>query len=114
MWTMPPRCPKVPVDKQILLGQVSVELPYITKKAVELLKVDYPDRDVAQRRIAGAVTPFYRANYPEIDRTQRASVQQSGEALAAIYLRNIFPDTRVTWGSHPNNLGHTTSMGCFR
>ncbi|MGB2664582.1 MAG: hypothetical protein WAK48_11290 [Candidatus Acidiferrum sp.] len=32
----------------------------------------------------------------------------------AIYLRNIFPDIRMTWGIHPNDIGHTDSRGCFR
>jgi hypothetical protein len=102
------------VDKQMSLGRISPELPYIKKKSVELLKVDYPTRDIAHQRITDSLTDFYRTNYPEIDRAQRAAVQQSGEEVAAIYLRNIFPDMRVTWGTHPNNLGHTASLGCFR
>jgi hypothetical protein len=32
----------------------------------------------------------------------------------AIYLRNIFPDMRVAWGTHANNIGHMDSPGCFR
>jgi hypothetical protein len=36
------------------------------------------------------------------------------QAVAAIYLRNVFPDLKVTWGSHPNNTGHNDSPGCFR
>jgi cytochrome c2 len=106
--------PETAVDKQMSIGRISAELPYIKKKAVELLKVDYPTRDVARQRITGAITDFYRTNYPEIDRAQRSSVQQSGEEVAAIYLRNIFPEMRVNWGTHPNNLGHMDSLGCFR
>jgi hypothetical protein len=106
--------PETAVDKQMSTGRISAELPYIKKKAVELLKVDYPTRDEAQRRISDALTNFYRTNYPEIDRAQRSAVQQSGEEVAAIYLRNIFPEMRVSWGTHPNNLGHTDSPGCFR
>jgi len=106
--------PEGAVDKQISLGRISLELPYIKKKAVELLKVDYPTRDVAHQRITDALTNFYRTNYPEISRAQRTLVQQSGEEVAAIYLRNIFPDMRVTWGTHPDNLGHSASLGCFR
>jgi cytochrome c2 len=106
--------PESAVDKQMSLGRISPVLPYIKKKAVELLKVDYPTRDVAHQRITDALADFYRTNYPEIDRAQRASVQQSGEEVAAIYLRNIFPDMRVSWGTHPNNLGHMDSPGCFR
>ena len=106
--------PENAVDKQMSLGRISPELPFIRKKAVELLKVDYPTRDVAQQRITGELNNFYRTNYPEIYQTRRTLVQQSGEEVAAIYLRNIFPDMRVTWGTHPNNLGHNDSPGCFR
>jgi cytochrome c2 len=106
--------PETAVDKQMSLGRISPVLPYIKKKAVELLKVDYPTRDRAHQHITDALTDFYRTNYPEIDRAQHASVQQSGEEVAAIYLRNIFPDMRVRWGTHPNNLGHVDSPGCFR
>jgi hypothetical protein len=106
--------PETAVDKQISIGRISATLPYIKKQAVELLKVDYPTRDVAQQRITDALTNFYRTNYPEIDRAQRSLVQQSGAEVAAIYLRNVFPEMRVTWGTHPNNLGHMDSLGCFR
>jgi hypothetical protein len=102
------------VDKQMSLGRINPELPYIRKKAVEVLKVDYPTREMAQQRITEELNNFYRTNYPDIYQTRRALVQQAGEEVAAIYLRNIFPDMRVTWGTHPNNLGHNDSPGCFR
>jgi hypothetical protein len=102
------------VDKAMSLGRISPELPYIRKKAVEVLKVDYPTRDVAQQRIVDEFNNFYRTNYPDIYQTRRSLVQQAGEEVAAIYLRNIFPDMRLTWGTHPNNLGHNDSPGCFR
>ena len=106
--------PESAVDKQMSLGRISADLPYIKKKAVEVLKVDYSTRDIAQQSITGEINKFYQTNYPEIDRAQHALVQQSGGEVAAIYLRNIFPDMRVTWGTHPNNLGHIDSPGCFR
>ena len=46
--------------------------------------------------------------------TRRTLVEQAGEEVAKIYLRNVFPDMRLTWGAHPNNLGHNDSPGCFR
>jgi hypothetical protein len=102
------------VDKQMSIGRISPELPYIKKKAVEVLNVNYTTRAVAQQAITSEITAFYRTNYPEIDRAKRTLVQQAGQEVANIYLHNIFPDMRVTWGTHPNNLGHTTSLGCFR
>ena len=106
--------PENAVDKQMSIGLISPELPYIRKKAVEVLKVDYPTRDVAQQRITGELNNFYRTNYSQIYATRRTLVEQSVKEVAAIYLRNVFPDMRLTWGTHPNNLGHNDSPGCFR
>jgi cytochrome c2 len=106
--------PEDAVDKQMSVGRISTDLPYIKKEAVVVLKVKYPTREIAQRSITGEITKFYQTNYPEIDRSQRPSVQRAGEEVARIYMRNIFPDMQVTWGTHPNNLGHINSLGCFR
>ena len=102
------------VDKRMAEGLISPELPYIKKKAVELLKAEYPDRDAARQRIISEISEYYRANYPPIYQARRTIVQQSAEQVAAIYERNIFPSMRLTWGTHPNNLGHNDFPGCFR
>jgi hypothetical protein len=106
--------PENAVDKQMSLGRISPELPYIKKKAVEVLKVNYATRDIAQQSITDEIDRFYQTNYPAIYQAQRTVVERSGAEVARIYLRNIFPDMRVTWGTHPNNLGHNDSPGCFR
>jgi nitrate/TMAO reductase-like tetraheme cytochrome c subunit len=106
--------PENAVDKQMSIGRISPDLPFVKKKAVEVLKVNYTTREVAGQSIPGEITRFYQTNYPEIDRTRRSDVQQAGQEVANIYLRNIFPDMHVTWGTHPNNLGHNDSPGCFR
>ena len=106
--------PENAVDKQMSLGHISPALPFIKKKAVEVLKVNYTSRDVARQTITAEIDKFYQTNYPQIYQTQRTAVEQSGQEIANIYLRNIFPDMRVTWGVHPNNLGHNDSPGCLR
>lgn len=106
--------PENAVDLRISRGLINVELPFIKKKAVELLKADYPDRDTAQKKIVEGVTSYYRTTYPDIYNTKRALVGQSAENIAGIYMQNIFPDMKVTWGVHPNNLGHNDFPGCFR
>ena len=106
--------PENAVNQQMATGLISPELPFIRKKAVELLKADYPDRDTAQERIVAAVKSFYRTSYPEIYNSRRALVEQSADNVANIYLRNIFPAMNMTWGVHPNNIGHNDFPGCFR
>ncbi|MGB7438463.1 MAG: NapC/NirT family cytochrome c [Candidatus Acidiferrum sp.] len=106
--------PENAVDEQMSVGRISPALPFVKKKAIELLKADYPTRDAAKQRILSEIASFYQTSYPAIYKAQPAVVQQSGQEIAAIYLRNVFPDMHVTWGTHPNNVGHTDSPGCFR
>jgi len=106
--------PENAVDSRMYQGLISRDLPYIRKKAVELLKADYPDRDTAKTRIVEGITTYYRTTYPDIYNTKRALVEQAADNTAAIYLRNVFPDMKVTWGVHPNNIGHNDFPGCFR
>jgi len=106
--------PENAVDDRIYRGLISPDLPFVRKKAVELLKADYPDRDTAKTRIAEGLISYYRTTYPAIYNTKRALIEQSADNTAAIYLRNIFPDMKVGWGVHPNNLGHNDFPGCFR
>jgi len=106
--------PESAVNQQMAAGFISPELPFIRKKAVELLKAEYPDRDTAHQHIVDGVKTFYRSSYPAIYDSRRALVEQSAESIANIYLRNIFPEMKMTWGVHPNNLGHNDFPGCFR
>ncbi|HEV2103788.1 MAG TPA: NapC/NirT family cytochrome c [Candidatus Acidoferrum sp.] len=106
--------PENAVDQRMSRGLVSPELPFIRKKAVELLKVNYPDRETAQKQIEEGITSYYKTTYPEIFNGKRALVEQAADNVAKIYLRNIFPEMKVTWGVHPNNLGHNDFPGCFR
>ncbi|HVS74907.1 MAG TPA: NapC/NirT family cytochrome c [Candidatus Acidoferrales bacterium] len=102
------------VDKRIAEGLISPQLPFIKKKALELLKAEYPDQDTARQRIISELNNFYRASYSQIYQEQPTLVKQSAEQVAAIYTRNVFPKMRLTWGTHPNNLGHNDFPGCFR
>jgi hypothetical protein len=106
--------PENVVDLRLSRGLISPELPYIRKKAVELLKANYPGRDNAQKQIVEGIKNYYHTTYPEVFNGKRALVEQSADNVAKIYLRNVFPDMSVSWGTHPNNLGHNDSPGCFR
>ena len=102
------------VDQEMYAGRISPRLPYIRKKAVEVLRIEYPDREAARQRILSTLTEFYRTNYAETYREHHALVETAGQQVAEIYLRNVFPQMKVTWGTHPNNIGHEDFLGCFR
>jgi hypothetical protein len=106
--------PERAVDQAMSEGRISPNLPFIKKKAVEVLHVAYSDRDTAKAGIAASLDEYYRRTYPEIYRDKRAMVDDAIGQVQAIYLRNIFPAMNITWGTYPNNLGHQEFNGCFR
>jgi hypothetical protein len=102
------------MDKAIALGNISANLPYIKKDGVELLKVNYNTREEAEEKLPSTLVGFYQQNHPEIYAQRSQEINQAGQAILAIYRRNVFPDLKVTWGTYPNNIGHTDFPGCFR
>ncbi len=102
------------VDDAITTGQIAADLPFVKKTGVELIKAAYPTDDEAGQKIPAGLTAFYQQKYPDIAGKRASDIQAAGEALLAIYRRNVFPDLKVTWGTYPNNLGHTDDPGCFR
>jgi nitrate/TMAO reductase-like tetraheme cytochrome c subunit len=106
--------PERAVDRAFSEGFLSRDLPFLKKKAVELLKATYPDRAAARERIAAGLTEFYKTTYPAAYGDHRALVEAASQKLVAIYERNVFPEMKVAWGTHPNNIGHEDFLGCFR
>jgi nitrate/TMAO reductase-like tetraheme cytochrome c subunit len=106
--------PERAVDEAMAANRISPELPFSKKKSVELLRTEYPDRESAARKITSSFADFYRTKYSDTYQTHRALVETSGEAVSQIYLRNVFPNMKITWGTYPNNLGHEDFLGCFR
>jgi hypothetical protein len=102
------------VDRAMAAGQISAALPFVKKTSIELLKTTYASDDEAAQKIPAGLSSFYQQKYADIWAKRSTDVQQASQALLAIYQSNVFPDLKVTWGTYPNNLGHTDYPGCFR
>jgi nitrate/TMAO reductase-like tetraheme cytochrome c subunit len=106
--------PEEAVNREMAAGRIRTSLPFARKVAVELLKRPYPSREAAQTELPEALRDYYRKNHFTLYNTQRTQIEQAARALLYIYEGNVFPDMHITWGSYPNNLGHTNFPGCFR
>jgi nitrate/TMAO reductase-like tetraheme cytochrome c subunit len=95
-------------------GAVSPSLPWVHKEGLQLLKASYASEDDARAKIPEQLAAFYRAQDPGVLAAKAALVKSAGEQLATLYNQNVFPYMNVTWGTHPNNLGHMSYPGCFR
>jgi len=106
--------PERGMNNALALKEVSGNLPFIKKKAMELLKATYASNEEASGKISAELTSYYRQNYPALYANQLKDIEGAAQAIIAIYNRNVFPDLKVRWGTYPNNLGHTDFPGCFR
>jgi nitrate/TMAO reductase-like tetraheme cytochrome c subunit len=95
-------------------GAVSPSLPWVHKEGLALLKADYTSQTEAKAKIPAQLEAFYRSGNAQVLATKSEAVKRAGEELATIYSQNVFPEMKVTWGTHPNHIGHMSYPGCFR
>jgi nitrate/TMAO reductase-like tetraheme cytochrome c subunit len=108
------KTPEEALNQAMTAGAVSLQLPWVHKKGLELLKANYSSEAEARAKIPQQLEAFYRSTHPEVMATKAALVKVAGQGLVEIYTHNVFPEMKVTWGTHPNHLGHTSDPGCFR
>lgn len=102
------------LDREITAGAISRDLPFVKKKALELLKAKYTSQEEAGKAIADGLNAYYTATYPDLASAKKAEISKAIEAVQAVYNRNVFPNMKLDWGYHPNNIGHEDFPGCFR
>ena len=106
--------PERAVDAAMAGGVIPATLPFIKKKSIQVLRTEYTSTEDASARIPAAIDAYYRQAYADVYAKRSSEITRAAKALADIYNRNVFPDLKVTWGTYPNNLGHTDYPGCFR
>ncbi len=107
------RLPADSVDSAMGLGQISPTIPEIRKKAVEVLSVTYTSQAEAMSGIAG-LKNYYTQYYSDFYNKNTGIISSAINELQTIYNQTVFVDQKVDWTTHPNNLGHINSPGCFR
>jgi uncharacterized membrane protein len=105
--------PRSTVDAALYRGDLSADIPFIREKAVDILAESYDHEDEALAEIA-SLDDYYREEYSEFYDENEQSVKSALELLAQLYEDNTFPDQELDWQTHPNNIGHRDSPGCFR
>lgn len=106
--------PERAVNEAMFNNQISAALPFAKKESMALLKANYLSREEAAVKIPAGFEKFYQDNYPSDYAQHRGDVTSSAKTVLSIYMRNIFPEMKVSWGKYPLNLGHTDFPGCFR
>lgn len=106
--------PERAVDSAMTSGLISPKIPFVKKKAVEALKAAKGPQAQAAAQIAAALTDYYQKTYPDLIQKEKPLLDAAVKETQAIYARNVDDHMRITWGTHPENIGHEDFPGCFR
>ncbi|MCO5188771.1 MAG: NapC/NirT family cytochrome c [Anaerolineae bacterium] len=105
--------PEDAVDNALFKGLIAADLPYVRRQSVELLRKEYPSQEAALANIA-TLADYYEQNYPQLAAERSVDIDVAVGVLQDIYRISVFPDQKIDWDTHPDNLGHERDPGCFR
>ena len=105
--------PEESLDSAFTLGKIATDIPGIQQKGAEVLRGEYASQQEGLTAIGGLDT-YYKNEFPEYYSSNSEKVKQAIEVLQKIYTDSVFIEQKVDWNSHPTNVGHIASPGCFR
>lgn len=105
--------PMEAVDQAMLKNLLPRDLPEIREQAIALISHRYENQEEAIAGIA-ELDSYYATNHPEVYAERQEEVETAQATLLDMYSQMVFPEQKIDWQTHPNNLGHSESPGCFR
>ncbi|HEX8811447.1 MAG TPA: cytochrome c3 family protein [Terracidiphilus sp.] len=102
------------MDQSLLARRLDVSLPSIKQEAITVLTGTYATTDAAMQGIAVGIQDFYEKKYPDVAKNKQLEIRNAVTEIQAIFKRTTFPEMKLNWQTHPNNLGHFYFSGCFR
>jgi nitrate/TMAO reductase-like tetraheme cytochrome c subunit len=105
--------PEESVDRALQVGTISSEIPFIRREAVNVLRGVYATQAEGLAAI-GKLADYYETNFPDYYAANQDKVEEAINEIKVIFTNSVFIDQKSDWNSHPNNIGHFDSAGCFR
>ncbi len=102
------------IDAALLAERIDQDLPFIRREAVRIVQGNYASHEAASAEIPVALRAFYEKTYPDIAKTRADAIKRSGDAIAAVFNQNVFPEMKIAWGTYPSFANHHNDSGCFR
>ena len=106
--------PDQAIDQLFAAGRIDPSLPYLKREAVAALTHTYATEDEGVKGIATRLDNFYRTNYNQAYSQKPELVKNAIGETQRVFRTYFFPEMKTNWESHPNNIGHLYSSGCFR
>lgn len=108
------QAPDVAVDESFAAGRMDPTLPYLKRQAVEVLSGSYATTDQALQAIDTTLNAYYQNKYSDVYAQKQGEIKTAIAEVQRIYQTYFFPEMKTDWQTHPNNIGHLHTSGCFR
>jgi len=102
------------VDESLYAGRMDASLPFLKQQAVTVLTNTYATTEAAMQGIATDLHKFYSEKYPDLEKNRPGEIRTAIAEVQRIYRSTTFPEMKLNWKTHPNNIGHFYFPGCFR
>lgn len=106
--------PDVAVDQSFDAGRLDASLPFLKQKAVEVMSATYDTTPQALAAIEQNLNGFYQTNYKDLHAQKQYQIATAIAEIQRIFQNYVFPEMKTDWKTHPNNVGHLNTAGCFR
>lgn len=106
--------PPVYFDKAMLTNEISQDIPFVKRTAMEILRNNFTDKDTALMQIRNGIIDYYKSDFGEYYVKNSSRIDSAVAALQKAYSQNTFPGMKVTYDVYPDHIGHLEVEGCFR
>ena len=105
--------PEDTIDQLLQRGLIKSDIPEIREIALETYYKEYTSLETALASF-DLLDYYYEQKFPAYYEQNREKITQAIEELKTSYGNSVFPEQKSDWSSHPDNIGHENSPGCFR
>jgi hypothetical protein len=105
--------PSVSMDEYMAKKLIDPSIPEIHIQGVKVLSMPYKTQDEAFKSITD-LESFYKTNHADYYTKNSEAIKTAIGKIQEIFSNSVFIDQGVNWQSHPNNVGHIETAGCFR
>jgi len=105
--------PAKTMDTLLGNGVVSSTIPEIHKKGAEVLSGTFASEALGFAAIDG-LEQYYQQFYADFYGKNTPLIKSALTAIKDAFHNSVYIDQKMDWTTHPDNMQHQTSPGCFR
>ncbi|GAB4480958.1 MAG: hypothetical protein Kow0088_22890 [Anaerolineales bacterium] len=105
--------PEQIIDSLMENGTIRKDIPEFKRQAVARMRQRLNDKQLVLNSL-DQFEEFYALNYPQYYAEHTEDIRTAIRLIKEAYAASVFPEQKADWDSHPNNVGHLYSPGCFR